>query len=116
MDISRLSSSSVTGSVVRSQRDLDLTISDRGVGQTPRERTPVRQPAPEQAPAAARVASTEALQQVLTDDESRALEAAFADRGSEPSPMVARTVYGLTGRSAAAPRAAAVGRLVDFSG
>ena len=94
-------------------RPFDLTVSDRGV----EERT---QPAPELTQST--ITSTPEMQNVLSTEETRALQAAFftsAEGGSTEGPVApARTggIYNLRGQSAQRSTGAISGAMLDITG
>lgn len=115
MNINRVNSGIPLPRTESANRSFDLTVSDRGVTETP-----VRQPdsgiarTPENP-----VASNPALQEVLSAEETQALkDRFFAAADSALSGPAERNsgVYNLRGTGATAAKGGALGRMVDLTG
>ena len=115
MNIDRANPGMPLAPAVRPSGRFDLTVSDRGVQ---RESAPPPRPVPESRPGV-QITSEPALQELLSAEETEALRESFPARArdlSRTGRAAEAGIYGMGGATAPARQAAALGRLVDFSG
>lgn len=109
MNIDRANSGMPLASAVRPSDGFDLTVSDSGVTRAatppPKLRTEPR--------AEIQVTSEPVLQELLSVEETQALQESFPARAGQTA---GAGTYGMRGAAAPARASTALGQLVDFSG
>ena len=115
MNINRVNSGTPLPRTEPANRSFDLTVSDRGVTETP-----VRQPQPEVARTPENpVASNPVLQELLSAEETQALRDRFfaaADATLSGPDEQNSGIYNLRGTGATAAKGGGLGRMVDLTG